>query len=172
LLMANLQADVRSQCAMASQDLARSLKSINQSFYESTDEGSFATLFYGDYQDSTRRLRFANCGHNPPFLVRADGTAERLCVTATVLGLIEQWESAVGEVEIGAGDLLIIYTDGITEASNSELEEFGEERLLDTIKANLALPVTGILEAILTAALEFSNREQGDDLTLVVARGC
>jgi serine phosphatase RsbU (regulator of sigma subunit) len=67
LLMANLQADVRSQCAVASQDLPQFLKSVNQSFFESTDEGRYATLFFGDYQDSTRRLRYANCGHNPPF---------------------------------------------------------------------------------------------------------
>jgi serine phosphatase RsbU (regulator of sigma subunit) len=66
LLMANLQADVRSQCAVASQDLPQFLKSVNQSFFESTDEGRYATLFFGDYQDSTRRLRYANCGHNPP----------------------------------------------------------------------------------------------------------
>jgi len=90
LLMANLQANVRSQCAIASQNLAQFLKSVNQSFYESTDEGSYATLFFGDYQDSSRRLRFANCGHNPPFLMRSDGTTERLTVTATVLDLFEE----------------------------------------------------------------------------------
>jgi serine phosphatase RsbU (regulator of sigma subunit) len=171
LLMANLQADVRSQCAIASQDLPQFLKSVNQSFYESTDEGSYATLFFGDYQDSTRRLRFANCGHNPPFLVRSDGTANRLTATATVLGLFEKWESSICDVQIAPGDVLVIYTDGISEANNSSGEEFGESRLLDTIRANRALPVPLILDAVLTAALEFSQSEQGDDLTLVVARG-
>jgi len=172
LLMANLQADVRSQCAVAAQDLARFLKSINQSFYERTDESSFATLFFGDYQDTTRRLRFANCGHNPPFLVHPDGSAERLCVTATVLGLFEKWESSICEVQIGVGDVLVIYTDGITEASNSAMEEFGEGRLLEAIRANRSLSVEGILDAIFKAAVEFSHQDQGDDLTLVVARGC
>ena len=65
-LLANLRADVRSQCAVASQDLPQFLKSVNQSFFESTDEGRYATLFFGDYQDSFHRLRHANCGHNPP----------------------------------------------------------------------------------------------------------
>ena len=173
LLMANLQADVRSQCAVASQDLRQFLKSVNQTFYESTDEGSYATLFFGDYQDSTRRLRFANCGHNPPFLVRSNGAAERLAATATVLGLFEQWESSVCEVEIASGDVLVIYTDGITEANNSRGEEFGESRLLQTIRDHLAVPVPLILDSILTATLEFSGGEGGmrDDLTLVVARG-
>lgn len=171
LLMANLQADVRSQCAIASQDLPQFLKSVNQSFFESTDEGSYATLFFGDYHDSTRRLRFANCGHNPPFLVRCNGTAERLAATATVFGLFEKWESSICDVQIAAGDVLVVYTDGITEANNSAGEEFGESRLLDTIRANLNLPVPLILDAVLAAALEFSHGEQGDDLTLVVARG-
>jgi serine phosphatase RsbU (regulator of sigma subunit) len=171
--MANLQADVRSQCAIASQNLPQFLKSVNQSFYESTDEGSYATLFFGDYQDSTRGLRFANCGHNPPFLVRSNGTAERLAATATVLGLFEKWESSVFAVQIAAGDVLVIYTDGITEANNSAGEEFGEDRLLETIRAHLAHPVPSILDAILAAALEFSGGEgkMRDDLTLVVARG-
>jgi serine phosphatase RsbU (regulator of sigma subunit) len=107
LLMANLQADVRSQCAIASQNLRQFLKSVNQSFFESTDEGSYATLFFGDYQDSTRQLRYANCGHNPPLLVHANGTAERLTATATVLGLFEEWESSLADVRITSGDVLV-----------------------------------------------------------------
>jgi len=171
LLMANLQAGVRSQCAIASQDLPQFLKSVNQAFYESTDDGSYATLFFADYQDSTRRLRFANCGHNPPFLVRSNGIAERLVATATVLGLFESWESRICETQIGAGDVLVIYTDGITEANNSAGEEFGENRLLETIRARITLEVPQIVDAILAAAMEFSEGEMRDDLTLVVARG-
>jgi serine phosphatase RsbU (regulator of sigma subunit) len=173
LLVANLQADVRSQCAIASQDLWQFLKSVNQSFFESTDEGRYATLFFGDYQDSTRHLRYANCGHNPPLLVHSNGIAERLTATATVLGLFEDWESSLGDVRITSGDVLVIYTDGITEANNSEGQEFGESRLLETIRCHLAVPVPRILDAILTATLEFSGGEgkMTDDLTLVVARG-
>jgi sigma-B regulation protein RsbU (phosphoserine phosphatase) len=169
--MANLQADVRSQSAIASQNLSHFVKSVNQSFYESTDEGTYATLFFGDYQDSTRRLRFANCGHNPPFLVRSNGTAERLTATATVLGLFEDWESCISEVQIAPGDVLVIYTDGITEAENAEGEQFGEGRLLRTIFVNLRLSPPLLLEAILAAALAFGGVEMRDDLTLVVARG-
>jgi sigma-B regulation protein RsbU (phosphoserine phosphatase) len=171
LLMANLQAGVRTQCAIASQDLPQFLKSVNQAFYESTDEGGYATLFFGDYHDATRLMRFANCGHNPPFLVRSDGTAKRLTATATVLGLFENWESCICEVQIGAGDVLVIYTDGITEANNSAGEEFGENRLLETIRASMTLPVPQLVDAILAAALNFSEGEMRDDLTLVVARG-
>ena len=171
LLMANLQAAVRTQCAIASQDLPQFLKSVNQAFYESTDEGGYATLFFGDYQDSTCLMRFANCGHNPPFLVRSNGTAKRLTATATVLGLFDNWEPCICEVQIGAGDVLVIYTDGITEANNSACEEFGENRLLETIRASMTLPVPELVDAILAAALNFSAGEMRDDLTLVVARG-
>jgi serine phosphatase RsbU (regulator of sigma subunit) len=171
LLMANLQADVRSQCAVASQDLPQFLKSVNQAFYESTDEGGYATLFFGDYQDSTRLLRFANCGHNPPFLVRSNGTVERLAATAMVLGLFEEWSCGVCEVQVGAGDILVIYTNGITEADNSTCEEFGEDRLLQTIRASMTLAVPQMIDAILAAAMDFSEGEMRDDLTLVVARG-
>jgi sigma-B regulation protein RsbU (phosphoserine phosphatase) len=71
----------------------------------------------------------------------------------------------------GSGDVLVIYTDGITEANNSAGQEFGENRLLETIRAHLALSVPLILDAILKAALEFSTGEMRDDLTVVVARG-
>jgi serine phosphatase RsbU (regulator of sigma subunit) len=171
LLMANLQADVRSQCAVASQNLLQFLQSVNQSFFDSTDVGSYATFFFGDYQDSTRHLRFANCGHNPPFLVRANGTVERLDTTATVLGLFENWESSVCDAQIASGDLLVIYTDGITEATNPVGEEFGENRLLATIRDHIAAPVLSILDAILASTLAFSGGNMRDDLTLLVARG-
>jgi len=105
--------------------------------------------------------------------VHANGTAERLTPTATVLRLFEEWESSLADVRITSGDVLVIYTDGITEASDSEGEEFGEGRLLDTVRCHLAVPVPCILDALLTAALEFSRGEgkMTDDLTLVVARG-
>ena len=106
-------------------------------------------------------------------MVRSNGAAERLAATATVLGLFAAWESSVCEVEICSGDVLVIYTDGITEANNSDGEEFGENPLLQTIRDHLAVPVPLILDSILTAAVEFSGGESGvrDDLTLVVARG-
>jgi serine phosphatase RsbU (regulator of sigma subunit) len=173
LLMANLQADVRSQSLIAAQNLVQFLKSVNQSFYDSTSEGTFATLFFGDYQDSTRHLRFANCGHNPPFLVRVGGAVERFDATATVLGLFEDWSSSICEVEIGSGDVLVLYTDGITEAENTTGDQFGDERLLDTIYANLHLPPAALLDSIVASTLAFSGGEgkMKDDFTLVVARG-
>ena len=91
---------------------------------------------------------------------------------SNVLGLFEQWESSLGDVQVTGGDVLIIYTDGITEANNADAEVCGESRLLETIRRHLAAPVPLILDAILRATLEFSGGEgkMRDDLTLVVAR--
>ena len=171
LLMANLQANLRSQYAMALEDLPQLLRSVNQLFYENTSDSSYATLFFGDYQDSTRRLRYANCGHNPPILLRTGGSTERLVATTTVLGLFEAWDCFICEVQIAPGDVFVIYTDGITEATGRGGEEFGEKRLLDTIHANRYAPVPSILDAVLSDVQKFSTGEQADDLTLVVARG-
>jgi len=170
LLMANLQANLRSQYAVALDDLPRLLKSVNQLFYENSSDSSYATLFFADYDDSSRRLRYANCGHLPPLLLRADGQVERLTATTTVLGLFEKWECSVVEVQLAAGDILILYTDGVTEAENAEGEQFGESRLIETMLAQRHLPVPSLLETIVATVQKFSDGEQADDITLVLAR--
>jgi sigma-B regulation protein RsbU (phosphoserine phosphatase) len=170
LLMANLQANLRSQYAVALDDLPRLLKSVNQLFYENSSDSSYATLFFADYDDSSRRLRYVNCGHLPPLLVRADGHLERLTATNTVVGLFEKWECAVAEVQLAVGDTLVLYTDGVTEAENPQEEQFGESRLAETMLAHRHLPVPSLLETIVATVQRFSAGEQGDDITLVLAR--
>ena len=170
LLMANLQANLRSQYAVALDDLPQLLKSVNQLFYENTSESSYATLFFGDYDDSSHRLRYANCGHWPPILLHADGRVERLKATTTVLGLFEEWECSVRDVRLAPGDTLVLYTDGVTEAASAAGEEFGESRLIETLRAQLHLPLPSLLETIVATVQKFSEGEQADDITLVVAR--
>jgi len=170
LLMANLQANLRSQYAVALDSLPRLLKSVNQLFYENSSDSSYATLFFGDYDDATRRLSYVNCGHLPPLLLCADGRLERLTATSTVLGLFEKWECSVAEVQFGPGDTLVLYTDGVTEAESPEGQEFGEFRLAETLRAQRNLPVDSLLETIVATVQKFSGREQADDITLVVAR--
>jgi len=169
LLMANLQAHLRSQAAVLVQDLAGSLRSVNRMFYESTEPSNYATLFLGIYEDATRRLYYANCGHNPPLLLRRE-SVERLAATVTVLGLFEEWECAVAEAQLVPGDILAIYTDGIVEAMNAGQQEFGEARLARTLQENRHLDAPGLLQAVLAAVQEFAAGEQSDDLTLLVAR--
>ncbi len=173
LLMANLQANLRSQYALALEDIPRLLRSVNHLFYKNTETSHYATTFFSVYDDETRRLRYVNCGHNPPMLVRANGDLERLNATATVLGLFEDWDCTVVECEMVSGDVLVIYTDGISEAGESEDgdgEEFGEERLLAAIGKYQQRPAGEILDGILSTAQQFSPNPQADDMTLIVAR--
>ena len=170
LLMANLQANLRSQYALALEDIPRLLRSVNQLFYKNTENNNYATTFFAVYDDETRRLRYVNCGHNPPILVRASGAIEHLQATATVLGLFEEWDCSVAELELAAGDVLVIYTDGVSEASPNEEDEFGEERLIEAARDGGKRSADEILEGIISKVQEFSQGEQADDMTLIVAR--
>jgi sigma-B regulation protein RsbU (phosphoserine phosphatase) len=180
LIMANLQANLRSQYAMAVDDLGGLLASVNRLFHQNTADGSYATLFFGDYDDSSRRLRYVNCGHLPPLLLRtgrdsngpasAQPRVERLHSTCTVLGLFEEWQAEVAEVQFAPGDTLVLYTDGVTEAARADGKEFGESRLIHTVRAHCRLPPAALLQAIVEAVQQFSPGEQQDDITLVVAQ--
>ena len=172
LLMANLQASVRSQYVPALEDLRGLFRSVNKLFYESVMVGFFATLFFAEYFDTTRTLRYVNCGHCPAFLVHADGQCEKLRATATVLGIFENWDCTVGETAISCGDILVVYSDGVTEARNGSGEFFGEERLLAAVRANASLSAKRLAKAIAGAVRDFGGKEQDDDLTLLVARAC
>jgi phosphoserine phosphatase RsbU/P len=170
LLMANLQANLRSQCAIALNEPQRFLRSVNQLFYENTADNAYATLFFSEYDDRTQRLRYINCGHLPALLLRRDGAVVRLDSTCTVLGLFNEWDCSVRECPLNAGDTLAIYTDGITEACNPALEEFGEERLLQALRQRPDLSARQALAGVVEEVRRFSPGEQHDDVTLIVAR--
>jgi sigma-B regulation protein RsbU (phosphoserine phosphatase) len=97
-------------------------------------------------------------------------SAEWLGATATVLGLFEQWCCEVAEAQLGPGDILVLYTDGITEAANTSGEEFGELRLRETVSGGMELPVTQLQQRVLDAVLQFSQGKQDDDITIVIAQ--
>ena len=170
LLMANLQANLRSQCAIAVDQPEQFLQSVNRLFRDNTVDSAYATLFFAEYDDKQRRLRYANCGHLPALLVRRDGTLERLDSTATVLGVFEKWDCSIGEQWLDEGDTLALYTDGITEAFNDRDEEFGEHRLTDALRRHRDLAPPQLLEAIVGEVQGFNAGGQFDDITLVVAK--
>jgi serine phosphatase RsbU (regulator of sigma subunit) len=170
LLMANLQANLRSQCASALDQPQRFLESVNQLFYENTTESAYATLFFGEYEDQTRRLRYANCGHLPALLLRSDGTLEHLDSTGTVLGLFSDWKCSFRQCRIFPGDTLVLYSDGVTESFDDKNEEFGEQRLIQALERHRDLPAEALMNSILDDVRSFSPREQQDDITLIVAR--
>jgi serine phosphatase RsbU (regulator of sigma subunit)/predicted enzyme related to lactoylglutathione lyase len=169
LLMANLQANLRSQSAMALEQPERFLHSVNQLFYENTADSSYATLVFAEYNDSSRRLRYVNCGHYPALLFRDGGKLERLHSTSTVLGLFAEWDCVFGEAQLSPGDSLELYTDGVTDASNGAGEDFGEQRLIEASWKHRKLSPQRRLHAIVDEVRRFSPHEQHDDITLIVA---
>jgi serine phosphatase RsbU (regulator of sigma subunit) len=170
LLMANLQANLRSLCAIAVEQPEQLLQSVNRVFRENTADNAFATLFYSEFDDTTCRLRYANCGHLPALLLRATGRVERLETTAPAVGIFSDWQCPTAERQLVPGDLLAIYTDGITEAFNSCDEEFGEERLIEALLTSRDLSPRNLIDAVFDEVHRFSPDEQRDDVTLIVAR--
>lgn len=170
LMMANLHATIRSHCAIVLDEPDRLLRSVNQLFYENTNDSAYATLLFAEYSDKTRGLLYVNCGHLAALVLRADGSCERLDSTGTVLGLFDKWECATGECRLGVGDTLALYTDGVTESFNEAGEEFGERRLVEALRRHRELSATDLLTAVVDEVREFSPHEQHDDITLIVAR--
>jgi serine phosphatase RsbU (regulator of sigma subunit) len=143
---------------------------VNQLFCDNSTDSAFASLFFADYHDVTGGLRYVNCGHLAALLFRRDGTVERLAATSTVLGLFRQWECTVGETRLDPGDLLTLYTDGVTEAFDDVGEEFGEERFLDAVHRHRHRSPQSLLASLLDEVRDWSAEEQHDDVTLIVAR--
>jgi phosphoserine phosphatase RsbU/P len=171
LLMASLQANLRGQYAQTSVDLVRVLYTLNRIFYDSTAPSHYATLFFGIYDENTRRLQYANCGHLPPALRRAEGTIERLDGTAPVVGLFDEWSCTSREIVLDAGDSLVIFSDGVTDALSDAGDEFGEERLLRVIQEHPGTAAAPLMRTIVEHVTEHASATPFDDLTLVVATG-
>lgn len=170
LLMANLQANLRGQCAIALDQPQRMLQSVNQLFYENTAEGAYATLFFAEYDDNVGRLRYINCGHLSALLLRSDDTVEKLYSTCTVMGLFRDLDCPMEELRLFPGDTMVLYTDGITESFNEAEEDFGEKRLIDAVRRHRAAPSQDLIAAVVSEVKEFSPGEQQDDITLIVAK--
>jgi sigma-B regulation protein RsbU (phosphoserine phosphatase) len=170
LLMANLQAIVRSHTAMALGHHEAMLRAANALFHDATASNRFATMFFAKYDDATGELAYVNCGHNPPLLLRAGGEAEWLAPTAMALGFFEEWTCVTASTHLGPGDVLVMYSDGITEAWSADDAEYGEARLLDVVRACGALPAQDLVAGIVADVRRFGAGEQSDDWTLIVAR--
>ena len=170
LLMVNLQASLRSQSTLAVDQPEALLRSVNRLFYDNTDDNAYASLLFAEYDEATRRLRYANCGHLSGLLLRRDGNLEHLASTSTLLGLFKEWDCSMQEQELSPGDVLALYTDGVTEASNDPGEEFGEQRLIESLRQHRELSCQALLTAIVDGVRRFSSQEQHDDITAIVAR--
>jgi phosphoserine phosphatase RsbU/P len=173
LLMASLRASLRSIASLQQSDLASLIRHVNNLVYESSTTNRYATFFYAEYDPSTRLLTYVNAGHNPPYILRG-AQAIPLEATGTVVGLLPDAEYAQATIPMHPGDVLLAFTDGISEAMNHEDEEWGEERMIATSRQLLSQPdcnhtAQQLLDCILAAADKFTDgAPQHDDMTLLV----
>ncbi|MGA9789814.1 MAG: SpoIIE family protein phosphatase [Terriglobales bacterium] len=143
---------------------------LNHQLYESTPAAKYATLFLAIYDGATRRLTYTNGGHLQPILISEDGAAQVLDCGGTVVGLFDNLSFPEATVQLHPGDVLVTYTDGVTESEN-DYGEFGEERLIQLVRENRHLPLERITEIVAGAVAEWiGDAEQPDDVTLVLAR--
>ncbi len=170
LLMANVQATLRSQaisCGRPCDCLARS----NMLLLASTDLERYTTLFYGVLDTREHTLDYCNAGHNHPFVFRKDGEPERLKVGGTVVGCFGATDYSDDKVAMQPGDVLLIYSDGVTEALDDRGEEFGESRLADVMLSSLDDPAESLLLRLIEAARAHAGQAApGDDMTVVVVK--
>ncbi len=170
LLTANLQASFRSQLELGVKHGKALLTSVNKLFHESTPAEYFATMFYAEYRDQGRELRYINCGHPAALLLRAGGSVEKLEASALPIGIFSWWKCEEKSIPLAPGDLLLIMSDGVLEAGVERGEEFGEQRLIDAARSS-PVELESSLDHILTEVLHFSPGAQGDDVTIVGLRG-
>ena len=162
---------IRTYAAEYPQDPDRVLSGVNQRIINDTDSSRFVTVFYGILDPESGTFSYCNAGHNPPLLLRSQDVKkpERLTKTGVLLGMFddERWEKAT--VQFDPGDLLVLYTDGVTEAQNADGDFFGRERLVKAVKKNSGGPAKAVRESILGKISKFvGDAPQFDDIALVI----
>jgi sigma-B regulation protein RsbU (phosphoserine phosphatase) len=167
LLMSNLQAAVRAFATEAARP-AELCERVNTILCGHISEGRFISFFYCVVDSEVGSLTYANAGHFPPALIKADGTLTRLTNGGPVLGVLPAATYESGTVSFGAGDRLILYTDGITEARSESDEEFGDDRLLSMAVEHRACSAPALQARLVDAVATFTGRRFTDDATLMV----
>jgi sigma-B regulation protein RsbU (phosphoserine phosphatase) len=170
LMISSIQSSLRTAASFVGSDAAAVLHAVNSHAHASSLADRYATLFYGVFDGATRTLRYVNAGHNPPIVIRPDHSMIRLRATGVPVGIFPSSTYEQGMVQLGAGDLIIAYTDGVTEALNPVGEEWGLERLRKAADERVAHCPDDIVCAIFRSMDEFSRGRQTDDATVIVAR--
>ncbi len=174
LLMAGLQGRLQSLAGEFAADLSGLLEELNRVIWESTDDNKYVTLFYGVYDDRTRRLTYVNAGHHAPLLLTGEegsGALKRLSQGGTAVGLFESASFEPASVELQTGDVLVLFTDGVVEALGEDGDEYGLQRLGNSVRQHRLLDADCLRSAVLQDLSDFSgSREPSDDVTLVVLK--
>jgi sigma-B regulation protein RsbU (phosphoserine phosphatase) len=170
LLMSSLHAAIHAQTA-AKTPLLQTVTSVNEYLSENTPANRFVTLFIAELDPASGELKFINAGHNPPLIGRADGTVERLESGGLPLGLMSFAEYEVGTANLRPGDVLFIYSDGVSEANNLNEDEFGMDRLTQVIAATVSRSASGIRDRVESSLSTFTgSAPQNDDVTMVIVK--
>jgi phosphoserine phosphatase RsbU/P len=174
LMMATLQASVRGEAMRCSGDLSQMMSGVNFLLFEASTSNRYATFFYAEYEPGSRTLRYVNAGHNPPVLLRKNAEGYqvlRLEAGGTVIGLLESFPFQQTNLTLQPGDMLVLYSDGVSEAMNPADEEWGETRMIETLERCQGLSAAQTIEYVMAGADTFaSGAPQHDDMTLVVLR--
>jgi sigma-B regulation protein RsbU (phosphoserine phosphatase) len=167
LLMSNLQAAVRA-FATASAEPLDVCSSVNRLLCRNIASGKFVTFCYAVVDTAARTIYYGNAGHNPPVLVRTDGRVERLLPTGLVLGVTADWTYTTGMLDVQPGDRLVCFTDGLTEADSPAGDEFGDDRLVETIRAHRAESAEVLMRTVSQTVSAWTGGAFQDDATLIV----
>jgi sigma-B regulation protein RsbU (phosphoserine phosphatase) len=170
LVVSSLQARVQA-LAEVQTDVVKLVMRLNNSLKVSIPDNKFVTAFFAAMDSETGTAEYTNAGHNPPFLVRASGEVERLTAGGPVLGILKDIDFALASVRLHPGDLLVMYSDGVSEACNAAGVEFGEDTVARVAAANIGRSAEEVLLAISRELKDFLGEcAPNDDITLVVAR--
>ena len=172
LMMASVQASLRTAAVFTGNDLAALFNIVNLQAYHSSLANRFATLFHGVFEKATRTLRYVNAGHNPPLVLCADGSVRWLEPEGAPIGMLPDSNHQENVAQLNAGDLVIAYSDGVIEATNPEGEEWGVEGLLRATAKEAQCPMKAedVVKSIFNSLDDFSRGRQTDDATLAVLR--
>ena len=168
LMISSVQSSLRAATLLAGEDAATAVAVVNRQLCASAPAGRYATLFYGVFDAATRSLRYVNAGHNPPLVIRKDGSVIWLDAGGLPAGLFPDCTYTSGTAQLEAGDLLVCYTDGVVEAVNSSGEEWDVDGLLGAALASRTSSPEEVVEAIFEGVDRFSRGRQTDDATVVV----
>ena len=169
LLMSSLQATLQS---LSAQDLepGEMCRRLNRILCSLTPVGKFISLFYGVLDSAERRLTYCNAGHNPPLLIRREGASVELGADGAVLGQFPEWQYSQSQVELRSGDRLLLFTDGLVEATDARDDEFGEQNLIRSASENPEWSAQELLKILMDAASQHCGQSFQDDASLIVLK--
>jgi sigma-B regulation protein RsbU (phosphoserine phosphatase) len=170
LTASNVQSSLRTASFFSDSNLPGTIDAVNRQMYESSLPERYATLFYAIFDGDTGTLRYVNAGHPSPVVIRRDGSILFLEAGGAPVGMFPSWTYEEGVVELHSGDVIIAYTDGVVEATNSEGEEWGLDGLLNVLRKCDTRAAEGIVDRIFAALDKYSQGVQMDDATVLIVR--